>query len=695
MINERDTNKLKSIKKRISKIKVVNNSYTRKNNNQSKNEENSSSSFLNSMKNPIKLGNLSFDSKKLHLLKNPYKVILPIKTKIKKIKKSRLISLNNYYKRTLRNDLMHKEFFTNESINKKKNLSKEERKVTPQKIYMIKSSFNNSSNRNKIMNTERTSSTNELTKDLTNVNLSNNSRVVNFNKYNIFSCKNSIINPIQTYSYSKENANIALSDYKTYRFLNLQEGYTNLPSIKSGSNFFVYEIKNLSRERYMNQCLKGEEKKFLINRQSNDDNYKIEMKKKLDHKKLFEIFNKDYNTYYHKLQMQTLKGSDYTSLLKLQIYTYKNEVNRLNIKKDKLLGKLNKYIKMKHFLIKMRNYSLDKQEYDNWMFGRSHKNDVTDYGQNLIKENRRIKDEDPSINYKKLKRQGSLNVNMKSKFNDIIIKLESDTNNKKYRKQKRVGSVREKNPLLGSAIKEISVILNNHIANLLIYQNDLRNDLEPLKKEFYKEFTALKKNEEKQNELLKLQFLILPEKKRILKDRNDFLTNTLVNINNNLFNSSKYNRMNEIIHNKLNKIYNTLLSNKIIDFTPMKNTIEDKIVEKILYYLRNIEKGINALNKSKQILNNKYPEVLNEVALEIKEELKIKKLKKQRQMKFIALKKKKEKIAKNMEKSLILNRKKDYYQYGYKKVKKKKTYVKVDPYEELIYSDDQDSNNGK
>lgn len=127
MINERDTNKLKSIKKRISKIKVVNNSYTRKNNNQSKNEENSSSSFLNSMKNPIKLGNLSFDSKKLHLLKNPYKVILPIKTKIKKIKKSRLISLNNYYKRTLRNDLMHKEFFTNESINKKTSLKKKGR----------------------------------------------------------------------------------------------------------------------------------------------------------------------------------------------------------------------------------------------------------------------------------------------------------------------------------------------------------------------------------------------------------------------------------------------------------------------------------------------------------------------------------------------------------------------------------------
>jgi len=688
MINENEKNKLKSIKKRLSKIKVDNNSYTQKLNNQSKNEENSSSSFANSMKHVITFGNLSFDSKKLHLLKNPYKIMQPIKTKIKKIKKSRLISLNNYYKRTLRNDLIHKDLFSNESLNIKINLSKEERKITPKKIYMIKTSVNNSSNQTRIMNTERTSSTKELTKELTNANLSNNSRVINYDKYNIFSCKNSIINPnIKTYSNKKETEDKALSDYKTYRFLNLQEGYINLPSIKSGPNFFVYEIKNLSREKYMNQCLKGEEKKYIFNHQSNEDNYKIEMQKKLEHKKLFEIFNKEYNTYYNKIQMKTLKGSDYTSLLKLQIYTYKSEVNRLNIRKDKLLGKLNKYIKMKHFLIKMRNYSLDKKEYDNWMFKNSSKNVVIDYGKDLIKENRRIKDEDPAPN-NKFTRRGSVNLDLNNKFNDIKIKQETGNSKQKYRRSIRTGSLREKNPLLGSAIKEISVILNNHIANLLIYQNELRNDLEPLKKEFYEEFTALKKNEERQNELLKLQFLILPEKKRILKDRNEFLTNTLANINNNLYNSSKYNRMNEIIHNKLNNIYNTLLKNNIISFIPIKNTIQDNVVEKILYYLRNIENGINTLNESKKILNNKYPEVFNDVALEIKEELKMKKINKQKQMKLAALKKKKEKIAKNMEKSLVLNRKKDYYQFGYKKVKKKKTYIKVDPYEELVYSDD-------
>lgn len=692
MRNESEKSKLKSRKKRISKIKISNNSYTQKINTESKNEENSSSSFVNSMKRMVTFDNLSFDSKKLHLLKNPYKVILPIKTKIKKIKKLRIISLNNYYKRTIRNDLMHTELFSNESINLKINFSKEEKKKTPKKVYAIKTSFNNSSNQTRILNTERTSSTKELTKELTNVNLSNNSRVVNYDKYNIFSCKNSIINPnIKTYSYKKGNGNNAINEYKAYRFLNLQEGYTNLPSIKSGSNFFVYEVKNLSREKYMNKCLRGQEKKYILTKESNDDNYKIEMKKKLENKKLLEIFNREYNTYYNKIQMKTLKGSDYTSLLKLQIYTYKNEVNRLNIKKDKLLGKLNKYIKMKHFLIKMRNYSLDKKEYDNWMFRKSSKNVVIDDEKDLIKENRRIKDEE-STPRNKFERRGSLNLDLDSKFNDIIIKKEAESNKKKYRKQMRTSSVKEKNPLHASAIKEISVILNNHIANLLIYQNELRNDLEPLKKEFYEEFKALKKNEERQNELLKLQFLVLPEKKRILKDRNEFLTNTLININNSLYNSSKYIRMNELIHNKLNKIYNTLLINKIISFSPMKSTIQDKVVEKILYYLRNIEQGIDTLNANKKILNRKYPDKFNEVTREIKHELKIKKLKLQKQMKLSELKRKKEKIIKNLEKSLILNKKKDFYEFGYKKVKKKKSHIKVDPYEELVYSDDQEIN---
>jgi hypothetical protein len=272
---------------------------------------------------------------------------------------------------------------------------------------------------------------------------------------------------IKTYSYKKENANRDLREYKPYRFVNLQEGYINLPSIKSGSNFFVYEVKNVSREKYLNQCLKGEEKNYMINRETNDDNYKIEMKKKLENKKLFEIFYKEYNTYYHKLQMKTLKGSDYTSLLKLQIYTYKSEVNRLKNKKDKLLEKLNKYIKMKNFLIKMRNYSLDKKEYDYWMSKKSSKNVTINYGKDLIKENRRIKDEEHT-GKNSFKRKASVNLDLNRKFDDIIIKTEADKEKHQLRKQNRAGSVKEKNPLLGSAIKEISVILNNHIANLLI-----------------------------------------------------------------------------------------------------------------------------------------------------------------------------------------------------------------------------------
>jgi hypothetical protein len=356
---------------------------------------------------------------------------------------------------------------------------------------------------------------------------------------------------------------------------------------------------------------------------------------------------------------------------------------------------------MKHFLIRMRNYSLDKRDDDNWMFKNSNKNVMmnNNYGTDLIKENRRIKeteeDEESFSKRKKWQRKGSVNLQTFGKFNEMITKVVPDKNKQTKRKEFRAISLREKNPLLGSQIKEISTILNNHIANLLIYQNELRIDLEPLKEEFKETYNSLKKSEERQNELLKLQFLILPEKKRILKDRNEFLANTLVNINNNLYNSTKYNKANDLIHEKLTNIYKLLLDNKIINYIPMKTSIQDNVVERILYFLKHIEKGIVTLGKQKEILKKDYPVLYTDVLNEIKEQTKMQTLKKQRQMRLKFLKQKAKKIVDKMEKSLILSRKQDFYQYGYKKPKKKIKRKVVDPYEELRYSDDNEENREK
>ena len=653
-----------------------------------------SQSFFNSLRYITTFEESSNESRKKHIIKNPYKIGIPIRSNIKKIKKSRLLSLNNFYKKTLKNNLLIKDILANDSTNYKMNTSKEELKKTPMRNSVLKSTINISAlNQTKNMNTEGTSST----KELTNPNASNNSRVNKYNKYKIFSYKHNIN---KTNSFRNNYRNNKIDEFRTYRFISLNEGRRNLPNIKTGMDF-IYEIKNIFKEKYISLCLKEKETEIKACKENNDENYIIDMKKKKENRKLLEIFIKEFNTYFKRLKIQLIKDKDYIRVLKWHILSYKSDVNRLNIRKDKLLAKLNKYIKMKHFLIKMRNYSLDKKDDDSWMFKNSNRSAIMNYngGNDLIKENRRIKETEESEESfpkrKKFQRRGSVNLQDYGKLNEIMTKITPDKNKQTNRKELRTNSLREKNPLIGSQIREISTILNNHIANLLIYQNELRIDLEPLKEEFKETYNSLKKSEERQNELLKLQFLILPEKKRILKDRNEFLKNTLMNINNNLYNSTKYNKANDLIHEKLNKIYNLLLENKIINYIPMKNSIQDNVMERILYFLKHIEKGVVTLDKKKEILKKDYPELYMDVLNKIKEQTKVATLKKQRQMRLKFLKQKAKKIVDKMEKSLILNKRQDFYQFGYKKHKKKIKPQVVDPYEELRYSDDNEENKEK
>ena len=67
----------------------------------------------------------TFESKKLHIIKKPYKIFLPIRTKMNKIRNNIKLSLNNYYKKALKNDLFQRDIITTESIVSKINNSQE------------------------------------------------------------------------------------------------------------------------------------------------------------------------------------------------------------------------------------------------------------------------------------------------------------------------------------------------------------------------------------------------------------------------------------------------------------------------------------------------------------------------------------------------------------------------------------------
>ena len=668
--------------------------------------QSSSQSIINSNRYITYCNNSFYDSKKLHIIKQPYKFFMPLRTKMKNIKKSRALTLNNYYKRTLKNELLSKDIMTTDSFNAKNNNSKNFIKKTPN-IHNIKSnvelsnSNQNNISKNAFLSTERNSTVKERNNNLSKYNIHDKFIIFSYkskksilknSKYKITNKsstknKSNITNSVSTTSNKKEPKNRDIANYndcKILKFLNMNQGYKNLSSFGTCVNNFTVEVQNLTREKYMNFFLQEYQATLKAQAECNNDGFKIEMKKKLDNKNLFDIFFNDYKVYHNKLNMKKIKDTDYISLLKWEIISYKNEVNRLNDKKDKLLAKLNKYIKMKYFLITMKNYSLDKKD-DSWMFNKeSRKNN--DYS-NLIKEKRRIvaPEEHRIENRKKLFRRASAENRIGS-FNEII--LNEDKSQPIKKRAKRTNSFYESNPLGGSAIKEIATILNNHIANLLIYNNQLRTEIEPLKEEFNRLYDSLKKNEEKKNQLLQLEFIIYPEKKRIAKDRYIFLTNSLFNLNNIIYNSSNYYKINKVIQDKLYSIYKTLLDHNIIPLTYLKASNNGNIIEQILFYLKNIEKGIDHLFKRKKILMENYPILFNEITKEIHLEMKIKTLEAQKKKEAELGNKQINKIVDRMRKSLFSNKRKDYYEYGFKRKKKKKIFKIIDPYDELRYIDD-------
>ena len=334
-MNSSYSTKLKSFINKIASPDIGNNNINTKIN--SNEENNSSLSILNSVKYLTTYEDSPSDAKKLHIIKNPYKIWIPIKTKMKKIKKKRQSSLNTYYRKEIRNNLILKEILTNDTPKNMKNIlniSKEENLKLPSKNYVLKSIFNFSNKNKKNISKNIDFLTTERTSSICN-NISNNSyRGNSYNKNNIYSNISIIDNNNNTNIIcNTEKKNNTYVDFKAYKFVNMIEGFQDLPSINNGVKHFVFEVKNLTKQKFMNHCLIKKENKRKAYKECNDDNFLIEMKAKKDNKNLFDLFYKDYNTYYNRLKVKMVKDNDYISVLKWNIISYKNEVNRLTIRK--------------------------------------------------------------------------------------------------------------------------------------------------------------------------------------------------------------------------------------------------------------------------------------------------------------------------------------------------------------------------
>lgn len=114
-----NTNNLSSHKVKLSPLKL-NNMSNKYNSSESRKEdiniESTPKSYMNSMRYVPTFDDSTFESKNLHIIKKPYKIFLPIRSKMNKIKNNRKLSLNNYYKKALKIDLFQRDIMTTESI---------------------------------------------------------------------------------------------------------------------------------------------------------------------------------------------------------------------------------------------------------------------------------------------------------------------------------------------------------------------------------------------------------------------------------------------------------------------------------------------------------------------------------------------------------------------------------------------------
>ena len=553
------------------------------------------------------------NSLNLYKIRRPHEVIFSIKDKIKNIKKRRKILIENYYTESLKTSSA----FKNSNVHSKNNIG------------FLSPHFRN---------------------EITNKNIKTT--------YHIISNSDNLI-PEQ-----KKN-NLNMYSYKKAHTKN------------SNIHHFVDEVKYMIKGKFMQKYLKNKELNCIFVKHANEDNLKIEIKSKSDNHKLFDQFYSEYERYHRKLQIETNKDVNYSNLLNWYIISLKNDIQSLLHKKEKLTNRLNKYIEVKEFINKMKEYCLEKEIKDS-MF---------DKFKIICVEPKKLKKSNSKENIKKIEQ----NINEFS-LEQILSKspeqksrrfssIENSGNNHKKLRSRRYSQLITKNELkeiddLCPRSNKITSVLNKHIAELLIRQNMLSEDIKPLKNEYDYMYKKLQKSKEGLEKTEEIQ--TLNNKLRKEKEKNLILQNDLENIKKNNKNIKCKNRFYIKIEKKLLEIYNFLIDNKINNEVEYRKQKHITIMGNILYYLKNVELGLNVLMKEKANLK-KYRPALYETLIFKINELKKEKLKKLTiEKQFNYERKKISDIINKMQKTVYKNTRTDYSRYV-KRSKTKEKKVIVNP----------------
>ena len=408
---------------------------------------------------------------------------------------------------------------------------------------------------------------------------------------------------------------------------------------------FENELKLFRKINYINYFLKDEQYKHLREKELNEEKTKLQTNFLFKSQKLISKFFIENTQYFKFLVKQLDKEKVANEFIKYDVITKKNEINSLSTKKDKLLSRLENYMDIKRFLIDVKIFS-EKQEKILSIIQSSYKKENSN---NIKKIFCNLQDTINTVNRKyskektaMVKRHSFLALSLpkvkekedikifKKKRKNSDINLYNTTYNEREKQNsfnneinvsKNDNQKNKNEPIFGS-VNEFIKIMNNikhNIGLLLMYQTKVNNEMEPLRNEFRETYNLLEQSEMKFKKELKMEFIILPQKLKIVKDRNKSLLKKLKSIKKNVINNGfekKFVKMEQKLKIMYQNIYEAGIYPKKCEICGNTEYLESCIygeIQKnetknnILFYLGRIEKGCYLLAKSKKLLKEKYP----------------------------------------------------------------------------------------
>ena len=389
-----------------------------------------------------------------------------------------------------------------------------------------------------------------------------------------------------------------------------------------------------------------------------------------------------FNKYFRKLVQKTDAEKDNNEKLIMKENSLKNEINRLQQKKQKLLERFLTCLSYKKFLLHVKNKSLDynKFKYDDLIqyLKDEERRELVLNDYETIKSSKQnsarklIKKNSNAKKYFKGIQRISININgsLSNKLNSSSIKTRKKSIIKVPNIQLEYEPIDNK-PIFESVedFEIIFEILNNELAKYLTEYNEIRKEISPLLIERKELIEEIKIEKERQIKLFNEELKSTIETLELLKEKNEELIEKKQNLIKKSYTTFEHNQTFLLISRKITNIFNYINSNyKNFDIS---DELEFKSNNPSILRLKIIEKVVNDLLFEKDIFVKKYPQDYNKFVIGINLREKLQNIEKRKEAEILKQKQLIEKIIFNNNKIFIFPTHKVYEKYNLSKSKKK------------------------